>query len=74
MKDPILCNSRGTAMLALLALKRFQLEDLGALVEVERIFEPRAELKPLYDERFKTLVGLYQKNKSFFIKMNEAKS
>jgi xylulokinase len=73
MKDPILCNSRGTAILALLALGKTDLASIGKLVEVQKVFDPRAEYRSLYDERFARFVETYKNNKSFFAKMNAVK-
>ena len=71
MKDPILCNSRGTAILALLALKRIELADIGKLVDVQKVFNPRKENRSLYDDRFERFLDLYKMNKPFFNRMNK---
>ncbi len=70
MKDPITCNSRGTAILALMALGELKLEEVGQTVEIEKTFLPNPENRSLYEQRFKRYLEMYQSNKSMYAKLN----
>ena len=71
MKDPLMSNSRGTALLALLALKMISIEDVSKVVEANRVFEPNEANRGLYDEMFGRFVEIYTKNKPIWMKMNK---
>jgi xylulokinase len=70
MKDPLMSNSRGTAVLALLALNMMDVDDVSKAVEVNRTFEPNAQHRALYDEMFGRYVEIYNKNKPIWMKLN----
>lgn len=50
--EPVLCNARGAAFLALLGLGRVSLADIPQLVPVVARFTPRPEHAARYDEAF----------------------
>ncbi|MDB5282152.1 MAG: Xylulose kinase [Bacteroidota bacterium] len=70
MKEPLMSNSRGTAILALLALKMMAIDDVSKAVEVNKVFEPNAAHGGLYDEMFGRFVEIYTKNKPVYVKLN----
>ncbi len=70
MADPLMSNSRGTALLALQALGYLKFEDFGNNVEVKKTFYPRKEYTSLYDERFKIFLKIYEKNKGVWAALN----
>lgn len=51
-EDPQMANARGAGLSALVALGLASWSEVPTLVPIERTWEPRRELKPLYDERF----------------------
>lgn len=55
MKDPLMKNSRGTAILALLALKMISLDDVSKVVEPKKVFRPNPNNRAVYDEMFDAL-------------------
>ena len=71
MKEPLMSNSRGTALLALLALKMMTVDDVSKAVEANNVFEPNAKNRSLYDEMFGRFVEIYTKNKPIWVKMNK---
>ncbi|MES2620668.1 MAG: FGGY-family carbohydrate kinase [Bacteroidota bacterium] len=70
MKEPLMANSRGTAVLALLSLKLMHIDDVSKAVEVNNVFEPNKNNSALYDEMFERFVEIYTKNKPIFAKLN----
>lgn len=70
MKEPLMANSRGTAILALLALKHWSMDDVSKHVEANHIFEPNKNNRMLYDEMFGRFVEIYTRNKVIFEKLN----
>ncbi len=52
MKDPLMSNSRGTAILALLALNYIDIDRVSQVVEAHKTFEPNPKNRGLYDEMF----------------------
>lgn len=70
MKDPLMSNSRGTAILALLALKYIDLDKVSQVVEAQRVYEPNEKNRALYDEMFGRFVEIYNKNKPIYAKLN----
>ncbi len=70
MNEPLMSNSRGTAILALLALNKMSMEDVSKVVEPKKIFEPNKNNRALYDEMFGRFVEIYTKNKPIYAKLN----
>jgi len=70
MEDPLMSNSRGTALLALQAIGKLKFDEFGYNVKVKKTFMPRKEFTKLYDERFKIFLQIYEKNKGIFKKLN----
>jgi len=70
MKEPLMSNSRGTALLALLALKMMSMDDVGKAVEANQVFDPNPKHRAMYDEMFEHFVEIYTKNKPIWSKLN----
>ena len=70
MNEPLVSNSRGTAILALLALNIISTDDVAHVVEPQRIFEPNKDNRSLYDEMFGRFVEIYTRNKPVYAKLN----
>jgi xylulokinase len=71
MADPLMSNSRGTALLALQALGKLKLEDFEKTVPVKKIYQPQKEFTKLYDERFKVFLKIYERNKGIWAILNK---
>jgi xylulokinase len=70
MKDPLMSNSRGTAILALLALNYIDINRVSEVVEFHKTFEPNPKHRGMYDEMFGRFVEIYNKNKPIYAKLN----
>jgi xylulokinase len=71
MKEPLMSNSRGTALLALLALNMISIDDVSKVVEANHTFEPNPKHRAMYDEMFAHLLEIYAKNKPIWGKMHK---
>ncbi len=71
MKQPLMSNSRGAAILALLALNMMNIDTVGKSVEVNKVYEPNTGNRALYDEMFNRFIDIYNRNKSIFAKLNK---
>ena len=70
MNEPLMANSRGTAILALLALNRISMDDVSKVVEPKKTFQPNKANRAMYDEKFHRFVEIYTKNKPIYAKLN----
>lgn len=71
VKEPLMANSRGTAMLALMALGILDLDKAAEAVEIKKEFFPNKANKALYDERFEIFMDIYNRNKPIFARLNK---
>ncbi len=63
VRDPIAANARGAAFVAALGLGEVRLEDLRALVPVDRVHRPDPALRGLYDDLFAAFLELYRRSR-----------
>jgi xylulokinase len=68
--DPVLANVRGAGLLTHVALGTMVLEDVPATVAVKATYEPDPGARPLYEERLKEFVNLYEKTKAIHKRLN----
>lgn len=68
--EPVAANSRGAALLALLAIGAISQNEIKGLVEVKKIFSPNEKNTEIYNRKFETLKTVYKKNKAIFKKLN----
>lgn len=68
--DPLNCNARGAALIAGLALGELQLDEVDALVGVERAFTPEPHTRAVYDRLYAEFPGLYSSQKKRFRRLN----
>ena len=57
VEDPLSANVRGAAFVAAVGLGKLQVEDIPALVPIEKRYTPSSEHRPIYDELFKAFSG-----------------
>jgi xylulokinase len=69
--EPILANSRGSALLALCALGLMDVNKIGDTVKVKKEFQPNHTHRHLYEERFEIFKKYYAKNKGIFARLNQ---
>ena len=72
VKDPFQANTRGVAYLAAVAMGYLKFEDIPDQVPILNIYHPKPEHQQVYDQHFKELVGLYQRNAKAFARLNKA--
>jgi xylulokinase len=70
VKDPVLANVRGAALIALLALGRIQVGDIPGMVEVRRTFTPDRSTAAEYEALFGEFVNLYKQTKAIHKRLN----
>jgi xylulokinase len=68
--DPVLANVRGAGLLTLLALGRISVDEIPALVEVGRTFEPDPGTAEVYGELYEEFVNLYKQTKDIHRRLN----
>jgi xylulokinase len=68
--DPVLANVRGAGLLTLLALGRIRVDEIPAMVEVGRTFEPDPVAGTVYEERYREFVNLYKQTKDIHRRLN----
>lgn len=70
MHDPRQATVRGAALIAALALGEITLEEIPALVPVERTYSPNASNRAVYDELSREFVAFYRRNRKMFRRIN----
>jgi xylulokinase len=71
VRNPQFSTVRGAALIALRALGELScLEDAADLVTTTASFEPRAEHRALYDERFALFLDYYKRNRRWYRRFN----
>ncbi|MHA1137973.1 MAG: xylulokinase [Candidatus Thorarchaeota archaeon] len=70
VKDPIMANARGAALIAAVGLGLCSFDDIPDLVQYSKIFEPNSENRELYDKIFSEFLGLYKNNKAMYKRLN----
>ena len=68
--DPVLANVRGAGMLTLLALGRIGVDEMSAMVEVGRTFEPDPAAAKVYETLYGEFVNLYKQTKQIHRRLN----
>ena len=68
--DPVLANVRGAGLLTLLALGRIRVEDIPAMVQVGRTFDPDPVAAKVYGELYREFVNLYKQTKQIHRRLN----
>jgi xylulokinase len=61
MEEPLLANSRGAALAALVSLGALRWEDVPGCTPVARAYEPDRTTAAIHDRHFATFVDLYRK-------------
>jgi xylulokinase len=70
VKDPVLANVRGAGLLTLLALGRITVDEIPALVEVGRTFDPDPAAAAVYGGIYDEFVNLYKQTKDIHRRLN----
>jgi xylulokinase len=72
VRDPILANVRGAALLASAALGYIRYEEIPALVPIAHIYEPNPDHRRIYDELFEEFVAIYESNQKIYARLNRS--
>lgn len=70
VSDPLNCNARGAALIAGIALGAVRVDEVDALVGVERTFAPDPDNRAVYDRLYAEFPGLYTSQKKRFRRLN----
>ena len=73
VRDPILVNVRGAALLAAAALGHIRYGEISARVPIARVYEPNPGNRKIYDELFQAFVAIYQSNRKIYARLNRAR-
>ena len=68
--EPVLANVRGAGLLTWMALGAVRQQEIPAMVDVRRAFEPDPTLAPLYGELYREFVNLYKQTKAIHRRLN----
>lgn len=70
VKEPMLANLRGTALLASAALGNLSFDDIPAYTEISHTYQPDRTNSQVYDDLFKEFVNIYNNNKKTYARLN----
>lgn len=70
--EPVLANVRGAGLLAWMALGAVRPEEIPAMVDVRRAFEPNPANASRYDAMYREFVNLYKQTKGIHRRLNTA--
>ena len=69
--DPLSANVRGAAFVAAVGLGKLKVEDIPALVPIEKRYMPNQEHRPIYDELFKAFLEIQKNNEAMYNRLNK---
>jgi xylulokinase len=69
-KDPVQANARGAAWIAAVGLGEISFGDVPKLIEFQRVYQPQARHRALYDERFEIFTQIYRQMRPIFHRLN----
>ena len=70
VQDPIYANARGAAWIAAVGMGKIKFEDIPALMQFKQVYQPQAQHRALYDERFEIYKQIYKQMKSIHARLN----
>ena len=74
VQDPIQANARGAAFIAGVGLGAVGFGDVPQLVSFKQVYQPVAQHRTVYDDRYEVFVEIYQQMKGVYRKLNSAGS
>ena len=72
VQDPIYANARGAAWIAAVGMGEIKFEDIPALIRFKQVYQPQAQHRALYDERFEIFKQIYKQMKNIHARLNTA--
>ena len=70
VKEPVLANARGAALIAAVALGHLDWKSAAAKVEVDRVYQPNPAVRALYDRKFEAFLRFYKQTKGTYAWLN----
>jgi len=70
VKDPILANARGAALIASVGLGYTNFDAISKHVQFQNEYQPNPAHRALYDKLFAEFVNLYKQNKGIYERLN----
>ncbi len=74
VKDPILANARGAALIASVGLGCLTFGDIPRRIEYQNEYTPNPAHRELYDKLFAEFVNLYKQNRLIYERLNRSKT
>jgi xylulokinase len=71
LENPRMGNVLGAAFLGFNRLGLLSLQDIPEKIKVARVYEPRAETRPIYDKLYQQFLACYQKIKPVYHALNK---
>jgi xylulokinase len=68
--DPIYANARGAAWIAAVGLGEIQFADIPALIQFKNTYQPQAQNRSMYDDRFNIFKLIYKQMKGIYQRLN----
>ncbi len=70
VEDPILANMRGAAWIASVGLGKLSFSDIPSLIKYKKIYEPKSDIKKIYDKLFDQFKEIYKRMKGYYTRIN----
>jgi len=70
VKDPVLANARGAALIASLGLGYLRVDEVSRYVEIQNEYHPNPANRALYDQLFAAFTQLYGQNRKIHERLN----
>lgn len=74
VKDPVLANARGAALIASVGLGYTSFDEISRQVPIQHEYEPNPANRAIYDKLFAEFVNIYKQNKKIYERLNRNKS
>ncbi|UCE09272.1 MAG: FGGY-family carbohydrate kinase, partial [Candidatus Thorarchaeota archaeon] len=71
VKDPIMANARGAALIASVGLGYCTFDEICHIVQFSKTFEPNHDNRRLYDTLFEEFLNVYKNNEKMYRRLNE---
>ncbi len=74
VKEPILANARGAALIASVGLGYTRFNDVPRHVQIQNEYQPNPAHRKLYDKLFAEFVELYKQNRKIYERLNRVRA
>jgi xylulokinase len=73
IKDPILANARGAALIASVGMGCISFDDVPRHIQYQNEYQPNPDHRELYDKLFAEFVNLYKQSRRIYERLNRSK-